>query len=101
MFKIFSNNKFHMLSLLVSFLFCSISQAADTNTVIFDGITYQVSENYDVMSFWLSRGEKNTVKTIYTTGIDGVYCSSPIYQDLLARMTGCSTVELPLQYRTT
>ena len=76
--------------ILGAFFFSLLAQAADTITI--DGTTYTIAKDDDYMASWFSQGENpdDVMKTIYFSGLKGVFCSSPIYQNLLKNLRGGS-----------
>jgi len=68
--------------------FSSLSWAADTISI--EGTTYKVSSEVDIMA-WFKKGKSDEIDTVYTTGIEGIYCNKPLYQNLNEGCSGSDT----------
>jgi hypothetical protein len=90
MVKILHKNNFIWLVLFCSSFFCSLSWAADT--ISFGDVTYKIGTANDERNARRERFKgNNAIKFIYPTGLEGIYCSSPIYEKLLERTNASIT----------
>lgn len=56
-------------------------------TIVIGDKTYKVCNDDDMFGMWNRRKQSSAIESIYSTGIDDVYCSSNTYSILKARCT--------------